>query len=738
MSATPVIVVNTGLQKASSAPVSAGVPFAKGALRDPHTLRLVAAGAKAVPLQAQTMARWPDGSCRWVLADFRASAAAGREVKFALRRSVPNPSVRNAATVARSSTGVTLANGRVAVSVTLGESSAVLSAAGEAASAEIASVVTIGDVGGPIASKVKITSFEVYASGPLRAAVSLRGERLYDDGQVGPFAQRIELFADSPHIRVEDTFVYAHFPGSHARPEHPLVYWGLSATPSSRRAKVDMIPLVAPEEAEGLVSKKHSVAFWGRKKPLDLSRWTDEDLVGEDAPGIALGLGKSCAVLVGLNPSKKESDAAAGWGRVSAHTTPGVYARSGALGDFAPERTGRFKDVEEGMRQILGFWLWFQDNDPKGLWVRGPWHGMLDWGDWQTRYADRKHEPTGWNYLQGRYGWDCNEMDTTLGLWFAFAHTGRREYWHAAVAMSRHIMDVDTIHVDYRKYKLPKYVYDKHHYGAPWREGRDRMFDMNTVGLCRRHNVQHWGNGVGDTRHSWNGGLMMYYYMTGNRRAHDVAIAIADMHMQRMWGAASGEYTLSIWAIYHAWQITGDRRYLDELDYRVGLVERFLRPDGTLPEHLDFTKGADYPDVDKGCGSYLDLTIDYASNGLIDYYADTGDARVRRILLGLAERVLRDTPPKGASDYMYIDTARLMAWAYNETGKRPFLERALFHLGSTAARPPSGKPRDDRELLAATFDLLKPFEWDIRVVGPLVRMAPYVMAAAERAKCSRR
>ena len=54
---------------------------------------------------------------------------------------------------------------------------------------------------------------------------------------------------------------------------------------------------------------------------------------------------------------------------------------------------GKFADVEEGMRQVLGFWMWFQDNDPKGMWGRGPWHGIFDWGDWQTRYTDIHGKP---------------------------------------------------------------------------------------------------------------------------------------------------------------------------------------------------------------------------------------------------------------------------------------------------------------------------------------------------------
>ena len=383
------------------------------------------------------------------------------------------------------------------------------------------------------------------------------------------------------------------------------------------------------------------------------------------------------------------------------------------------------------MRQALGFWMWYQDNDPDGSFGKGPWHGIFDWGDWQTRFANREHQPTGWNYYEGRYGWDCNEMDTTLTLWVSFVRTGRPEYWRAAVAMSRHMMDVDVLNVDYRKYKLPEHVYDPHSYGAPWKEGRDRMFDLNTIGLGRRHNVQHWGNGVGDTRHTWNGGVITYYYLTGNRRAYDTAIAMAEMHMQRMWGSADGEYALSLWAIYYAWQLTGSDRYKAEMDYRIGLVHKLRLPDGSLAGHIDFQKGTAYPEVDGPHGAYLDLTLDYISNALVDYYADTEDPKAREILLGLAERFLQHEGESPAA-YFQTDCLRIMAWAYVETGEEKFLERAKYHLASMEAGALEKEPATAEEW-KATWGMLGPHDWDIRVIGPVIRMAPYVMAAIDRA-----
>jgi len=708
--------------------LSAGVPFSRGALRDAETLTLSDASGRPMALQTRILSKWPDGSARWVLADLPVSLSDSTISRFTLSAGGERPAIENGVRVAADGTSVRFWNGIVEFSVKRGGASGTLASADGKASAEIVSIVEIGGDGYRVTSEVVIDALEVYADGPVRAAVSIRGRRLYSDGTEGPFSQRVEMFAGSPYVRVEDTFIYAHLPGTHANPQHPLALWKVQARAEGDAKRLAIASLMYPEEAEGLVVSSDSVAFWGLDKPFDLSRHTDEELIGEDTPGIALGLGKSAAALVGLIPpdgTGKDTRPRLG---VYAHTTPEVYAASKALGNFAPETPGRFEAAEGGIRQILGFFMFYQDHDPDGVFGGGPWHGIFDWGDWQCRYTDEHNEPTGWQYHSGRYGWDCNEMDTTLMLWHAFLHTARTEYWRAAVAMSRHTMDVDMLNIDYRKYQLPDYVYDPHSYEAPWQEGKDRLFTINTIGLGRRHNVQHWGNGVGDTRHTWNGGVMIYYYLTGNRRAYDAVIAMADMHMQRIWGYACGEYTLSLWCLYNAWQMTGDRKYLDEFKYRLDVIAELRLPDGTIPEHLDFDTRANYPDVDHEGGG-MGLALDYISNALADYYADTQDAVAKDVLVGLAEKELSYGPVDLEGVYQPLYHMRALAFAYEVTGDKRFLKQAADYLAVLNAEPMPKEPETADEWFKLTYDVNYRQAWQIRHVGPGIRMAPYVMQA---------
>jgi len=52
-------------------PVTTGIPFARGVLRDAERVRLTAAGKK-FPLQTKVLAWWPDKSIKWLLLDFQA------------------------------------------------------------------------------------------------------------------------------------------------------------------------------------------------------------------------------------------------------------------------------------------------------------------------------------------------------------------------------------------------------------------------------------------------------------------------------------------------------------------------------------------------------------------------------------------------------------------------------------------------------------------------------------------
>jgi hypothetical protein len=68
----------------TNAPVRGGVPFARGVLKDGEGMRLVDTSGKDLPCQSRTIARWYDGSVKWLLVDTLLDLPAGGEMKMTL------------------------------------------------------------------------------------------------------------------------------------------------------------------------------------------------------------------------------------------------------------------------------------------------------------------------------------------------------------------------------------------------------------------------------------------------------------------------------------------------------------------------------------------------------------------------------------------------------------------------------------------------------------------------------
>ncbi len=72
-------------------PVTVGVPFPRGAMYDPHCLALFDADGRPAPLQAQALARWADGSVKWLLLDFLAAPAGHGPWRWDVRATPSSP-----------------------------------------------------------------------------------------------------------------------------------------------------------------------------------------------------------------------------------------------------------------------------------------------------------------------------------------------------------------------------------------------------------------------------------------------------------------------------------------------------------------------------------------------------------------------------------------------------------------------------------------------------------------------
>ena len=79
----PLIVQSAGPTSAQQ-PVTVGVPFPRGVLRNDASLSLLDSSGNAVPLQLNPLARWSDGSVKWMLFDFILGPVVAGQSDFSL------------------------------------------------------------------------------------------------------------------------------------------------------------------------------------------------------------------------------------------------------------------------------------------------------------------------------------------------------------------------------------------------------------------------------------------------------------------------------------------------------------------------------------------------------------------------------------------------------------------------------------------------------------------------------
>jgi hypothetical protein len=298
----------------------------------------------------------------------------------------------------------------------------------------------------------------------------------------------------------------------------------------------------------------------------------------------------------------------------------------------------RFPRAEANLDHYARFWLHHQK-----LWG---WYGFWDYGDVQHHYktgygsivpADKLVEllrgsPADfdkldvsrwrvqdyapnqeWAFDNGRWGWNNTEGLPGLYVQNHYLRTGDRDLFFFAEAMARHFRDVDMRH------------------DGPW------------FGLGTRHGVQHWSDGNHEERQTTHSEFRYVYGLTGDPRSRDFARQLYErVYSQRnvrIHAAHSGRLQgLLTW-----WEMTGS----DEVAAMLAkYVPGFLVADG-ICESPDVR----FPDVrcaaqtrDVNSGNMFFWTFG-AGHGVLEYYYLTGDERVRRALVQVADQAMKKPDP---------------------------------------------------------------------------------------------
>jgi hypothetical protein len=593
-------------------PVTSGIPLARGTLRDDQGAALFDAAHGELPLQTETLARWPDGSVRWLLLDFQIDLKA-RETKTLVLRYGPGirrAAVPNPVRVTRADDGrVSVETGPVRLEYDprkfFPQGIAWLTAGGGGESQE--QRVTINcDADGVLLRDAQDGSFsplrpaavpatiEIEQAGPVRSCIRVDGWHGSDDSRLFHYVARIHAYRGQPYVRVFYTFENDHQDALMAKIRKlELRFWN--------------------SEAQGVCLLDGKPAVQGRLFQVDENQyWIDGQSAGRRGCGWAAVGSEKSGIAVGVREFWQNWPKAisCGPGRISVELCPelpaGLYdgkpleeenklyyalrdsmhtfkvgvakthelwvnylagtpdarrlgeffqaadepllatadpahvSAAQALGDLPPADPDKFAGYDAWLSRALDSHLQRRDKDRE--------YGLLNYGDW---FGER------------RVNWGNLEYDLAHGMFVQYLRTGDRRYFLRGEQAARHHIDVDVIHAVNPLLKNP--------WGPPPQVGEIWLHCLNHTGgyyenaplpVDRTYQMGHSTN----FGHVWVGGDFEYYYLTGDRRAREVAIQIADAMVQHCPTAYSDHIRGLGWPIVlvlNAYEATGDKKYLD-------------------------------------------------------------------------------------------------------------------------------------------------------------------------------
>ena len=224
-------------------PVTSGVPLRPGSVRDLSKLAITDADGKRLPAQFTALARWPDGSVRWLLCDFQATVEAKGKAVYTLTEAkgdAPATPLR----LEESSEAYTVTTGPLRFTVKKqgfnllhevwidrdgdGAFGADEVMAGSGANTGLV-LLGPGGEGRFTSGYGKVTETAVEYQGPMRVGLRVRGTLADARGVPSGFTYtaRLEAFATQSYVRMSVTLENPNAGGRY--PNMDSNYWGLGA-----------------------------------------------------------------------------------------------------------------------------------------------------------------------------------------------------------------------------------------------------------------------------------------------------------------------------------------------------------------------------------------------------------------------------------------------------------------------------------------------------------------------------
>ncbi len=231
------------------------------------------------------------------------------------------------------------------------------------------------------------------------------------------------------------------------------------------------------------------------------------------------------------------------------------YDYTDALGRIGWKDTVDFPFVENYFEKKID-WAIKNQNE----WFPNHFWGIINYGGMQSWFfpdSSSMGPAMQWGWYLGRYGWLNAEVDAAKDLVLYYLRSGDERTYNFAESVARNMMDVVTAHSNLPDFEPVNTVPD-------WK-----------LGGMNRHEYDPYGGGVLEN-HTWNEGLIDYYYLTGYRRAYDVAMEVGNFAL-RLYGHAN---RIKQWQLYEkqfdrdasnnykiilkSYELTGQKKFKEE------------------------------------------------------------------------------------------------------------------------------------------------------------------------------
>jgi hypothetical protein len=577
---------DSAIATAAVQPVTVGIPFPRALLSSVAELGLRDAESKPALLQADCLARWPDGSVKWALLDFILpeiqSGRSAWRLEHAPGERFPSPApvrIKEDAASLRVDTGTTtfcfsrrlfqpfekVLHGRREILDTAGSMTALTDSRGR-----------------PNVPQIQTTTVE--ANGPVRATVRMEGEFAGLRGL--RFRARLSFYAGTSLVRLA---FMIHNPN---RARHKGGLWDLGdpgailfrdlslvfALQGSVERQVSWIaepgqtPRTAPATRLEIYQDSSGGDNWNSRNHVNRHGRVPCSFRGYRVHGPGqeeLGLRANPVVTLNAGGSQVSVAVPEFWQQFpKALEVDGAALRVRLF----PQQFGDLFELQGGEQKTHVAWL---DFDPAAgaiaplTWVHSParvhtsgeWYSAAGAMPFLMPRAAEKHAPfdsllaeaiSGPNNLFARretideYGWRNfgelyadheavfyqgtapvishynNQYDVVAGALIQYLRTGDGRWFDLFDPLARHVIDIDIYHTDRDR---PAY-----NGGLFWHSDHYRDAATCTHRTYSRANQRDgaaYGGGPCN-EHNYSTGLLLYYYLTGDVSARDAVIGLAD------------------------------------------------------------------------------------------------------------------------------------------------------------------------------------------------------------------